>query len=255
MKHMLLHRRQDLCGHVWRWLSLPNTVGQPAGKPLGDKSGSGCLSLVHLPFHTAPAPNTQASRAQLRPTRLSRDHNGWQMAKGGQAYKGGRDSNFERINDRPGHSAAPHCLKNHGRTPKLLRLNCAFFSHNDPLAGQAGSSVAPWRVSVRATSSRSGPQVPPLPGQKPRLGSHSRARVCAFERARPERTRTETRAQTQRTAGTAGCPGSWRKPSPGAARERNPALGAEENDQGRKGSRAPAAGVDGRQDPRRVLTC
>lgn len=140
-------------------------------------------------------------------------------------------------------------------TPKLLRLNCAFFSHNDPLAGQAGSSVAPWRVSVRATSSRSGPQVPPLPGQKPRLGSHSRARVCAFERARPERTRTETRAQTQRTAGTAGCPGDWRKPSPGAARERNPALGAEENDQGRKGSRAPAAGVDGRQDPRRVLTC
>lgn len=42
-------------------------------------------------------------------------------------------------------------------TPKLLRrLNCAFFSHNDPLAGRAGSSVAPWRVSVRATSSRSG---------------------------------------------------------------------------------------------------
>lgn len=39
---------------------------------------------------------------------------GGRWLRGGQAYKGGRDSNFERINDPPGHSAAPQCWKNNG---------------------------------------------------------------------------------------------------------------------------------------------
>lgn len=31
MKHMLsLRRQQNLCGHIWSWLSLPNTAGQRA---------------------------------------------------------------------------------------------------------------------------------------------------------------------------------------------------------------------------------
>lgn len=105
----------------------------------------------------------------------------------------------------------------------------------------------PWKVSVRGMSSHSGPEVPPLSVQKPGPGlalqdkglrggtRPTRAIIHQDPSAGPRRRdTTQVNAAMMRAARGAGG-----KPSPGAAREGNPALRGEERRTRQEGGAEP----------------
>ena len=102
MKHTLFLRRQDLCGHVQRWLLLPKTAGQPARNSweMGLSPASGCLYLVNLLRLTSHRPqprHTPAERSYYVQGSLCTIIGGRWLRVGGRGrkYKGGPDSNFD----------------------------------------------------------------------------------------------------------------------------------------------------------------
>lgn len=66
-----------------------------------------CLSLVNLPCQAAPAPaHRPAERSYYLQGFLSTIMGG-RWLRGAKAYKGGWDSNFERVNNPPGEQRSP----------------------------------------------------------------------------------------------------------------------------------------------------
>lgn len=111
MKHRLFLRRQDMCGHVQGRLSLPKTAGQPArsNREIGLPLARSCLS--HQPPWSQAAPPPAPTRTPIESSYYIQGSLGaiigGRWLRGAREYKGGLDSNFERVRNRPRHSAAP----------------------------------------------------------------------------------------------------------------------------------------------------
>lgn len=250
MKHMLFLRRQrNLCGHIWRWPSLPSTAGQRARRAERALPSQPRILSRPPPCLAPPPPQHTVPQSSYCLRRLSWHRHRWQMAKGTRKYKGGPDSNLELANNQPRNSAAYAAGRVKAGTPRLLRR----LSQVRLLL-----SASP-RVSARETRSPSDPQAPALLGRKPgnrhRTPGHRSAPAAPHQdrrRPRPDR-RAGKGGVTQSNGGLRAAPRAGGKPSAGAALAGTPVPGAQEG-RSRPG-REPSLAGGARGAPRRGLTC
>lgn len=241
MKHMLFLRRQrNLCGHIWRWPSLPSTAGQRARTAERALPSQPLILSRPPPCLAPPPPQHTLPQSSYCLQRLSWHRNRWQMAKGTREYKGDPDSNLELVNSPPGSSAAYTAGRAKAGAPQLLRrLNQVRL----PLSASS-------RVSAREMRSPSDPQAPALLGHKPgsrnRTPGHRSAPAAPHQdhrRPRPDRRAGEADV-TQSNGGLRAAPRAGGKASPGAALMGTPALGGQEGRSVREGRRASVAGCE-----------
>lgn len=86
---------------------------ETAGRSVSPLAAAGYLSSTSRFTPPPPPAHGPAERSYYLQAFLSTIMGG-RWLRGAKAYKGGRDSNFERVNNWPGHSAAPGPPKNHG---------------------------------------------------------------------------------------------------------------------------------------------